>query len=123
VRGDAERIELRACNETGANMTRFSWASTEDKPLRFLECTDYRESDANVCDETSVAFDIDGETYWTQRTDCYASDYGVTYGRWTVHVTIGSTELRRGRHCDARLTAPDSGDETSCAGSGTTGSA
>ena len=90
---DADRIELRACNETGANMTRFSWAFTDDKPLRFLECTDYRESDANVCDETAVAFDIDGETYWTQRIDCYANDYGVTYGRWTVHVTIESTEF------------------------------
>ena len=90
---DAERIEVRACNETGANMTRFSWASADDKPLRVSECTDYRESDANVCDETNVAFDIEGETYRTQRTDCYASDYGVTYGRWTVHVTIGSTEF------------------------------
>ncbi len=87
-----ERVELRACNETGADMTRFWWALTDDKPLRSLQCTDYRTSDTDVCDETFVAFDIDGETYSTQRIDCYRGDYGVYDGRWTVHVTIGSRE-------------------------------
>jgi hypothetical protein len=96
---DTADIEIRACNDTGTNMTSFSWGSEAAMPLDVLACTQYRKTTADICDETSITFTTAADTYTTQRTDCYRNDYGVSPGRWTIHVRIEDAQFHAAGVC------------------------